>query len=121
MDTIKEARRNQPVAPAFFGTAALTIAGAQLALNGFAEANQASRAGRRASIKPGTNTSFGSLKQIDAGLLASEPAKAPKNSAKKPRKAASGQKEMLMSIAGKKPAKESTSKRPSAKQQRKSA
>ena len=40
---------------------------------------------------------------------------------KKPRKAASGQKEMLMPIAGKKPAKEGTAKRPSAKPHRKSA
>src|SRR5215475_12102173 len=46
--------------------------------------------------------------------------KAPKKSAKKPRKASSGQKEMLMPIAGKKPAKEATAKKP-AKPQRKSA
>jgi DNA end-binding protein Ku len=47
----------------------------------------------------------------------SEPAK---KRAKKPRKAAAGQKEMLMPIAGKKPAKESAAKKPSARQ-RKSA
>lgn len=41
--------------------------------------------------------------------------------AKKPRKVASGQKEMLMPIAGKKPAKEATAKKPAAKPQRKSA
>src|SRR5215470_7986115 len=46
--------------------------------------------------------------------------KVPKKSAKKPRKASSGQKEMLMPIAGKKPAKEATAKKP-AKPQRKSA
>ena len=40
-----------------------------------------------------------------------EPAKASKPS-KKPRKAASGQKEMLMPIAGKKPAKEAAAKKP---------
>jgi DNA end-binding protein Ku len=40
--------------------------------------------------------------------------------AKKPRKVASGQKEMLMPIAGKKPTKEATAKKP-AKPQRKSA
>jgi DNA end-binding protein Ku len=40
---------------------------------------------------------------------------------KKPRKVASGQKEMLMPIAGKKPAKEAAAKKPSAKPQRKSA
>jgi DNA end-binding protein Ku len=41
--------------------------------------------------------------------------------AKKPRKASSGQKEMLMPIAGKKPAKEAAAKKPAAKPQRKSA
>ena len=41
--------------------------------------------------------------------------------AKKPRKAASGQKEMLLPIAGKKPAKEAAAKKPAAKSQRKSA
>jgi DNA end-binding protein Ku len=46
--------------------------------------------------------------------------KAPKKSAKKPRKAAAGQKEMLMPIAGKKAAKETTAKKPAARQ-RKSA
>ena len=54
----------------FFGTAALTIATAQLALNSFAEAqpSKAKPAGAR-TIKPGTHVSLGSLKQIDAGLL----------------------------------------------------
>jgi DNA end-binding protein Ku len=41
--------------------------------------------------------------------------------AKKPRKVASSQKEMLMPITGKKPAKESAAKNPAAKPQRKSA
>jgi DNA end-binding protein Ku len=47
--------------------------------------------------------------------------KAPKKSAKKPKRAAAGQKEMLMPIAGKKPAKETAAKKPAAKPQRKSA
>ena len=70
MDTIKKPEEiNQP-RRRFFGTAALTITAAQLALNSFAEAqpSKAEQAGVR-SIKPGTNTSFGPLKQIDAGLL----------------------------------------------------
>ena len=46
---------------------------------------------------------------------------APKKSAKKPRKAAAGQREMLMPIAGKKPAKETAAKKPVGRQQRKSA
>jgi DNA end-binding protein Ku len=41
--------------------------------------------------------------------------------AKKPRKVASGQKEMLLPIAGKKPAKEVAAKKPAVKPQRKSA
>ena len=51
---------------------------------------------------------------------AAEPAKDSKT-ANKPRKVASGQKEMLMPIAGKKPAKEAAAKKPTAKPQRKSA
>ena len=47
--------------------------------------------------------------------------KAPKKAAKKPRKAAAGQKEMLMPIAGKKPAKETAAKKPAARSQRKTA
>jgi DNA end-binding protein Ku len=47
--------------------------------------------------------------------------KPPKQAVKKPRKAATGQKEMLMPIAGKKPAKEAAAKKPAAKPQRKSA
>jgi pimeloyl-ACP methyl ester carboxylesterase len=50
----------------FFGTAAMTIAAAQFGMIGLAQAQSAKDA---AAIKPGTNTSFGPLKQIDAGLL----------------------------------------------------
>jgi DNA end-binding protein Ku len=55
------------------------------------------------------------------GRGAATATEAPKKSAKKPRKAAAGQKEMLMPIAGKKPAKEAAAKKPTAKPQRKSA
>jgi pimeloyl-ACP methyl ester carboxylesterase len=47
----------------FFGTAAMSIAAAQFLLSGSADAQTAT------GTKPGTNTSFGPLKQIDAGLL----------------------------------------------------
>src|SRR5207344_1899223 len=52
------------------GTAALTIAATQLGVFGSARA-QSSTANpvHLPAIKPGTNTSFGSLKQIDAGVL----------------------------------------------------
>src|SRR5437868_8511088 len=47
------------------GTAVLTLAAAELATIGSADAQS-----RKINpIKPGTNTSFGSLKQIDAGVL----------------------------------------------------
>jgi DNA end-binding protein Ku len=60
------------------------------------------------------------LRQSVGGAAAAE-AKAPKKSAKKPRKAAAGQREMLMPIAGKKAAKETAAKKPAGRQQRKSA
>ncbi|MHC2623956.1 non-homologous end joining protein Ku [Bradyrhizobium huanghuaihaiense] len=55
------------------------------------------------------------------GGAAAETKAAPKKGAKKPRKAATGQREMLMPIAGKKPAKETAAKKPAAKVRRKSA
>jgi pimeloyl-ACP methyl ester carboxylesterase len=54
----------------FFGTAAMTIAAAQLAMIGSARAQSGNeKPAHLPTIKPGTNTSFGSLKQIDAGVL----------------------------------------------------
>jgi pimeloyl-ACP methyl ester carboxylesterase len=54
----------------FLGSAAATLAAAQFMLGGSAsaESGKAKPAAVRA-IKPGTNTSFGPIKQIDAGLL----------------------------------------------------
>jgi len=51
----------------FFGAAAVTIAAAQLGMVGSVNA-QPSRT-KLPAIKPGTNTSFASMKQIDAGVL----------------------------------------------------
>jgi pimeloyl-ACP methyl ester carboxylesterase len=54
----------------FFGTAAMTIATAQLLLGGSADAQPGkSKAANLPKTKPGTHTSFGALKQIDAGVL----------------------------------------------------
>jgi pimeloyl-ACP methyl ester carboxylesterase len=54
----------------FFGTAAMTIAAAQFALSGSAPAQSSkTKTAELPRIKPGTNTSFAPLKQIDAGLL----------------------------------------------------
>jgi pimeloyl-ACP methyl ester carboxylesterase len=53
-----------------FGAATMIIAVVQLGLAGSANAQAARTArARLPAIKPGTNTSFGPLKQIDAGLL----------------------------------------------------
>jgi pimeloyl-ACP methyl ester carboxylesterase len=54
----------------FFGTAAMGIAAAQLILSGSAGAQPGkARPAALPNIKPGTNTSFGPLKQIEAGVL----------------------------------------------------
>src|ERR1700710_189512 len=54
----------------FLGTAAMTLAAAELGLIGSALAQPEKKmpAGNP-SIKPGANTSFGALKQVDAGVL----------------------------------------------------
>src|SRR5271170_1743097 len=62
-ETIDQPRRR------FFGTAAMTIAAAQLGVIASADAQTRTAAPGVAAIKPGTNTSFKSLKQINAGLL----------------------------------------------------
>jgi pimeloyl-ACP methyl ester carboxylesterase len=53
----------------FFGAAAMTIAAAQFALNGSADAHPKTKAADLAQIKRGKNTTFTSLKQINAGVL----------------------------------------------------
>ena len=54
----------------FFGAAALTVAAAQLGVIGAADAqSDGTKPTPLPAIKPGTNTSFGPLKQIDAGVL----------------------------------------------------
>ncbi|HEV2675396.1 MAG TPA: alpha/beta hydrolase [Aliidongia sp.] len=54
----------------FFGTAAMTFVAAQIGLIGAAAAQSGTtKPAKLPAIKPGTNTSFASLKQIDAGLL----------------------------------------------------
>lgn len=54
----------------FFGAAAVTVAAAQLGMIGSAAAQPGeTKAARLPAIKPGTNTSFAAIKQIDAGVL----------------------------------------------------
>ncbi|UPK38326.1 alpha/beta hydrolase [Bradyrhizobium sp. 186] len=62
-DNINRERRR------FFGSAAMTLAAAQLSLSATAAAETAKPVRSASAIKPRTNTSFASLKQIDAGLL----------------------------------------------------
>jgi pimeloyl-ACP methyl ester carboxylesterase len=70
MDTVKTSDNIDHDRRRFFGTAAMTLAAAQFALSGSADA-QAGKAkpADLPRIKPGTNTSFAALKQIDAGVL----------------------------------------------------
>ena len=54
----------------FIGTAAMTMAAAQLGMIGSAKAQSSKiQPAGVPTMKPGTHTSFGSLKQIDAGVL----------------------------------------------------
>ena len=70
MDTIKMSEDINRHRRRFLGTAAMTIAATQLVMTGSARA-QSGNAGPATlpAVKPGTNTSFGPLKQIDAGVL----------------------------------------------------
>jgi pimeloyl-ACP methyl ester carboxylesterase len=70
MHKIKTSDRINPDRRRFVGTAALTIAATQLGMMGAAQAQpSAPKPARLPAIKPGTNTSFAPLKQIEAGLL----------------------------------------------------
>ena len=60
-DTIDPTRRG------FLGTAAMTLAAAQLGM--ISSAHAQSNKGSLPTVKPGSNTSFGALKQINAGVL----------------------------------------------------
>jgi hypothetical protein len=63
-DEINQHRRR------LFGTATMALAAAQLGMMGSANAQSLiAKATSLPNIKPGTNTSFGPLKQINAGVL----------------------------------------------------
>jgi pimeloyl-ACP methyl ester carboxylesterase len=70
MDTIKTSEEINHRRRRFFGAAAMTMAGAQLALSrsALAQGGKAKPA-EMAKAKAGTHNSFTALKQIDAGLL----------------------------------------------------
>jgi pimeloyl-ACP methyl ester carboxylesterase len=67
MDTIKIEDEISQDRRRFFGTAAMAVAATQLGMIGSAAAQRTER--KMPAIKPGTNTSFGPLKQINAGVL----------------------------------------------------
>jgi pimeloyl-ACP methyl ester carboxylesterase len=70
MDTINMPEQIDNPRRRFFGAAALTLATAQFGMIGSASAESGkATVGDTTTIKPSTNTSFGTLKQIDAGLL----------------------------------------------------
>jgi pimeloyl-ACP methyl ester carboxylesterase len=70
MDTIKIREQINEHRRHFFGTAAAMVAAAQLGLVRTAAAQSgATKAARVPAIKPGTNTSFAAIRQIDAGVL----------------------------------------------------
>jgi pimeloyl-ACP methyl ester carboxylesterase len=70
MDTIDASEEINHYRRRFFGTAAMTIAAAQFGMIGSTDAEPASKTLAGAPpVKPGTNSSFGPLKQIDAGAL----------------------------------------------------
>jgi pimeloyl-ACP methyl ester carboxylesterase len=62
-DSIDRRRRR------FFASAAVSFAAAQLGMLRSAEAQPKTKPAALPAIKPGTNTSFAALKQIDAGVL----------------------------------------------------
>jgi hypothetical protein len=54
----------------FLGMAAMSIVGAELGMIGSANAQSTkAKPAEALNVKPGTNTSFASLKQIEAGVL----------------------------------------------------
>jgi pimeloyl-ACP methyl ester carboxylesterase len=70
MDTIKMSEQINFHRRRFFGSAAMTIAAVQFVLSGSATAQDSkTKPADPPRLKPGTNTSFAALKQIDAGVL----------------------------------------------------
>ena len=67
MDTIKIVDEINQDRRRFFGTAAMAVAATQLGMIGPAAAQGVGA--KMPAIKPGTNTSFGPLKQVNAGVL----------------------------------------------------
>jgi pimeloyl-ACP methyl ester carboxylesterase len=70
MNTIQRPEPINPDRRRFLGGVAMTVGAAQLVLSGSADAQSGTaKPAALPAVKPGTNISFGALKQIDAGLL----------------------------------------------------
>jgi pimeloyl-ACP methyl ester carboxylesterase len=69
MSTIKTSEPIDQSRRGFIGAAAMTIAATQLWLNDSADAHPKAKSADLVQIKRGKNTTFTSLKQVDAGLL----------------------------------------------------
>jgi len=70
MKTIQSSEKTNYTRRRFLGVAAVTIAASPLLMTGSANAQSGTTdSADSPASKPGTNTSFGSIKQIDAGLL----------------------------------------------------
>jgi pimeloyl-ACP methyl ester carboxylesterase len=70
VDNIKTSEDIDHLRRRFFGAAAMTFAAAKLGMIGSANAQAVKASAKELpAIKPGAHTSFGPLKQIDAGLL----------------------------------------------------
>jgi pimeloyl-ACP methyl ester carboxylesterase len=70
VDTVKTPEDIDHYRRRFFGTAAISIAAAQLGMIGSAGAeSEKATSTQLATIRPGTNTSFAALRQINAGSL----------------------------------------------------
>jgi hypothetical protein len=70
MDAIKTADEINEDRRRFLEATAMTAAAAQLGMMGCAKAQSGeTKPARLAAIRPGTNTSFTALKQVDAGVL----------------------------------------------------
>ena len=67
MSSTKNAEEINQERRRFFGSAAMAVAATQLGMINPAAAQRTET--KVPAIKPGTNTSFGPLKQIDAGVL----------------------------------------------------
>src|ERR1700729_4586175 len=69
MNAIRDSKEINHPRRRFIGAAAMTVAAARFGMSGSAEAQTGATKPNLPAIKPGTNTTFARLKQIDAGLL----------------------------------------------------